>query len=52
MVLDEPKETDSIYDMGSFKFIIDKREEKDAPYLEIDYQSFWFGKELLIRVGC
>lgn len=38
--------------MESFRLVVDKKEEKDTPYLDIDYQEFWFGKEFVITGGC
>lgn len=43
---------DIIYDMGLYKFIIDKGEEKDAPFIEIDYQKYHWGEEFVVTTFC
>lgn len=52
MVLDEPTENDNIYDMSNFKFVVAKEEEKDSPFLEIDYIEYSWGPEYVVTAIC
>lgn len=52
LVQDELLENDNFYDMGLYKFIIDKEEEKDAPFIEIDYQKYHWGEEFVVTTFC
>jgi len=51
MVQDEPTTDDNIYKLDRFQFIINKEEEKEVSYLEIDYVDDWSGEEFIITAG-
>ena len=51
MVQDEPTPNDNVYKTGNFQFIINKEDEKELSYLEIDYVNDWSGKEFIITAG-
>jgi Fe-S cluster assembly iron-binding protein IscA len=42
MALDEPKETDNVYDINGFKFIIDKNFYEKAKPVKIDFLGYGF----------
>lgn len=52
LVLDEPNENDNVYNFKDYKFIVSKFEEKDAPYLEIDFKNYYWGSEFVVTTFC
>ncbi len=42
MALDEPKETDDVYDVKGFKFVVDKDFMKQAQIIKIDFTGMGF----------
>jgi len=42
MALDEPKETDNVFDIDGFKYIIDKDLMREADPIKIDFSGFGF----------
>ena len=40
MALDEPKETDNVFDIDGFKYIIDKDLMREADPIKIDFSGF------------
>lgn len=51
MVLDKPTVADATYEIEGFKFIINKEDEREVSYLEIDYVDDWSGEEFIITAG-
>lgn len=51
MVPGEPTSEDNVYEMDSFRLIINKEEEKEVSFLEIDYVNDWSGEEFIITAG-
>lgn len=45
---DEPKDDDSIYDIGSVKVVIKKKVENYAPSIDIDYENYEWGDDYVI----
>jgi hypothetical protein len=52
LVLDEPGEDDNVYSFENYKFIVSKAEEKETPYLEIDYKNYYWGNEFIVTTFC
>jgi Fe-S cluster assembly iron-binding protein IscA len=53
--LDEPKETDYVFNIDGFKFIVDKEFMKEAEPIKVDYNrisGFQFDCELEFEEGC
>lgn len=42
MALDEPKETDNVYDVNGFKFIMDKDFDEKAKPVTVDFLGYGF----------
>lgn len=42
MGLDEPKDTDHVFEVNGFKFLIDKELMKDAQPIKVDFSEFGF----------
>jgi hypothetical protein len=42
MALDEPKDTDNVYDVNGFKFIMDKDFDEKAKPVTIDFMGYGF----------
>ena len=42
MGLDEPKDTDHVFEVNGFKFLIDKELMKDAQPINVDFSEFGF----------
>lgn len=42
MALDEPKDTDNVFDIDGFKYIIDKKLMKEADPIKVDFSGFGF----------
>jgi Fe-S cluster assembly iron-binding protein IscA len=42
MALDEPKDTDNVFDIDGFQFIVDKEFMKDAEPIKVDFSEFGF----------
>ncbi len=54
MDLDEPKDSDDVFDIDGFKFIIDKEFMKEAEPIKVDYtrSGFQFYCSLEFEEGC
>jgi Fe-S cluster assembly iron-binding protein IscA len=54
MVLDEPKDSDNVFDIDGFKFIIDKEFMNEAEPIKIDFtrSGFQFYCSLEFEEGC
>ncbi len=42
MALDEPKETDNVYDVNGFQFIMDKEFDEKAKPVTVDFLGYGF----------
>lgn len=42
MALDEPKETDDVYDVDGFKYIVDKEFMQKASSIKVDFSEMGF----------
>ena len=42
MALDEPKNTDDVFEVNEFKFLVDKTFLKDAAPIKVDFGGFGF----------
>lgn len=42
MALDEPKETDNVYDVNGFQFIMEKEFDKQAQPVKVDFLGYGF----------
>ncbi len=42
MALDEPKETDNVYDINGFKFIVDQNFYEKAKPVKVDFLGYGF----------
>ena len=42
MALDEPKETDNVYDVNGFQFIMDKDFDEKAKPVSVDFLGYGF----------
>lgn len=42
MALDEPKETDNVYDVNGFQFIMDKAFDEKAKPVTVDFLGYGF----------
>ena len=52
LVQDELAEgKDNLYKIEDLLFIIDKEEEKEVSYIEIDYENDWAGEDFIITAG-
>lgn len=54
MALDEPRETDTAYDIDGFKFIVDKDFLREAEPIKVDFTGFGFQFDcsLALEEGC
>jgi Fe-S cluster assembly iron-binding protein IscA len=54
MALDEPKDTDNVFDIDGFQFIVDKEFMKDAEPIKVDFSEFGFQFDCAIEFeeGC
>ena len=54
MVLDEPKNTDSVFDINGFQFIIDIDLFKEARPIKVDFAHFGFQLDCALQFddGC
>ena len=54
MALDEPKETDSVFDINGFQFIIDKDLLIEARPIKVDFAHFGFQLDCALKFdnGC
>lgn len=54
MALDEPKETDDVFDIDKFKFIVDKEFLKQATPIKVDFGGFGFSitSNIQLNSGC
>lgn len=48
LTLDEPKDTDNVYDVDGIKILFDKEASRYSKDLEIDYKSSIFGKRFSV----
>jgi len=51
MALDEPKDSDSTYDIGGFQYIIDKDFLEKAQPITVDFQQYGFKLTAGIEFG-
>ena len=54
MVLDEPKDTDDVFDIDGFTFIVDKEFMKEAEPIKVDFtrSGFQFDCAIEFEEGC
>jgi len=54
LALDEPKESDDVYDIDEFKFVVDKELMNQARPIKIDMNYFGFvvSSSLKLEGGC
>ena len=54
MALDEPRDTDIIFDIDGFKYIVDKKFMKEAESIKVDFTGFGFQFDCAIEFeeGC
>ena len=54
MDLDEPKDTDDVFDIDGFTFIVDKEFMKEAEPIKVDFtrSGFQFDCEIEFEEGC
>ncbi|MDY6824089.1 MAG: hypothetical protein SWH68_09910 [Thermodesulfobacteriota bacterium] len=56
MALDEPRDTDNVYEIGDYKFIVDKAFMEQAKPVKVDFTKFGFAIsssiELTPQDGC
>ena len=54
MVLDEPNDTDDVFDIDGFKYIVDKEFMKEAESIKVDFSGFGFQFDCAIEFeeGC
>ena len=54
MALDEPKDTDDVFDIEGFKYIVDKEFMKEAEPIKVDFSEFGFQFDCSIEFeeGC
>ena len=54
MVLDEPKDTDMVFDIDGFKYVVDKEFMKEAEPIKVDFYGFGFQFDCAIEFeeGC
>lgn len=48
LTLDEPKDTDNVYDVDGIKILFDKETSRYSKDLEIDYKNSIFGKRFSV----
>jgi hypothetical protein len=54
MALDEPRDTDMVFDIDGFKYIVDKEFMKEAEPIKVDFVGFGFKFDCAIEFeeGC
>ena len=54
MALDEPQENDEVYDIGSFKYVVDKELLEKAKPIKIDFMGNGFSitSSMVFEGGC
>ena len=54
MALDEPRDTDIVFDIDGFKYIVDKEFMKEAEPIKVDFAGFGFQFDCAIEFeeGC
>ena len=54
MALDEPQENDEVYDIGSFKYVVDKELLEKAKPIKIDFMKNGFSitSSMVFESGC
>ena len=54
MALDEPRDTDIVFDIDGFKYIVDKEFMKEAESIKVDFSGFAFQFDCAIEFeeGC
>jgi hypothetical protein len=52
LVQDELGENDNVYNIDGVVFIVDKKEEKDSPYIDIEYEKYPWGEEFVVTTFC
>jgi len=45
---DELGSDDKIYEVGTVKLIYSKKLERDAEYIGIDYENYYWGQEFIV----
>ena len=51
MALDEPRDTDDVFDINGFKYIVDKEFMKAAEPIKVDFSGFEFQFDCGIEFG-
>ena len=51
MALDEPRDTDIVFDIDGFKYIVDKEFMKEAESIKVDFSGFGFQFDCAIEFG-
>lgn len=51
MALDEPRETDNVYEIGGFKYIVDKVFMQNVRPIKVDFQEIGFKVTANIELG-
>jgi iron-sulfur cluster assembly protein len=51
MALDEPKDTDNVFDIDGFQFIVDKDFLREAEPIKVDFSGFGFQIDCGIDFG-
>jgi hypothetical protein len=51
MALDEPKETDSVHEVGGYQFIVDKVFLEKAKPVKVDFNRYGFAISSSIELG-
>jgi len=51
MALDEPKETDNVYDVNGFQFVMDKDFDEKAKPVTVDFLGYGFKISSSIEFG-
>ena len=51
MALDEPKDTDNVYDVNGFQFIMDKEFDEKAKPVTVDFLGYGFKISSSIEFG-
>ena len=54
MALDEPQENDEIFDLGAFKYVVDKELLEKAKPIKIDFmeRGFAISSSMVFESGC
>ena len=51
MALDEPKDTDSVHEIGGYQFLVDKVFLEQAKPVKVDFTNFGFSITSSIELG-